>query len=138
MTLTARSSTWMTITCASVVPMSFWITSRPPERVAVVARPGWANFSFAVRLSPVMKARTSGRSASAQAVDGGAVQRLLGHRRLQTVESLVQVHHQPMQAVCIVMPRLHHRRDSVGIEQVVCRRGHRRQQRSTRAANLSG
>ena len=38
----------------------------PSARVAVVARPGWTNFSFAVRLSPAMKAGTKGRSASAR------------------------------------------------------------------------
>ena len=56
----------MTITCASVVPMSFWITSRSPVRVAVVPRPGWSPFSGAVRFSPAMKAATRGRSASAR------------------------------------------------------------------------
>ena len=96
--------------------MSFWITSRPPARVAVVARPGWLNFSFAVRLTPAMNADTSGRSASVEIIGGGAVQRLLGQSRLHDVEPLVQIHHQPMQAVGAALPRLHHRRDGGGIE----------------------
>ena len=31
---------WRTSTCASVVPMSFWMTRRSPARVAVVPSPG--------------------------------------------------------------------------------------------------
>ena len=61
-------------------------------------------------------------------VGGGAVQRLLGQRRLHGIEPLMQIHHQAMQAVGPVMPGLHHCRNGVGIDQIVVRLGQRAKQ----------
>ena len=55
-----------------------------------------------------------------EVVGGGAVEGFFGEVGLQGVELLVQVHHQPVQAVGVAMAGAHHRRGGGGIEQVVC------------------
>ena len=82
--------------------MSFWITTRLPERVAVVPRPGWSNLSGAVRLTPRMNAATSASIARLQTIGHGAVDGFRGERRLQHVEFLVQVDHEEVQRVAAV------------------------------------
>ena len=85
--------------------MSFWIVSRSPTCAAVVSSPGWPKASFAVRLSPAMKALTRARPVSSRPCALRPVDLLDGGRGSEPVDPLVQVHDEQVETVRAAAPR---------------------------------
>ena len=124
--MTVQSSTAITTTCASVAPMSFWMTRREPERVAVASSPWWSNFNVRVRSTPRMNASTHGPILAPQPEHVRAGEPFLRATRGEPVQSLVQIHDEAMHAVAPVFGNSGQLGDSrrsdliCGLEQPFC------------------
>ena len=69
---------------------------------------GMIEFQFRGAVDPGHEGEHQGAVRRRQIIGGGAIQCFFGQSRLQGVETLVNIHYQPMQAVRSLMPGRHH------------------------------
>ena len=104
------------------------LNNQPPARsCGSGSQSRMPEFQFRCTIDPGHEGRDQRAIRLRQSVGRCPIQGFLGQRRLHRVQSLMQVHHQTVQAVLMPVPGPHHRGCHLGIEQIVFGRGHFRQ-----------